>query len=106
MSRSTKSEMETRIASMPEPDLSDADNPEWTEADFRRARPPEEALPPEILAAFPRTVARLRGRQKAPTKRQVTLRLDREVLSHFQSEGPGWQSRINAALRRVIGKAS
>ena len=106
MSRSTKSEMETRIASMPQPDLSDPDNPEWTEADFRRARPPEEALSPEILAAFPRTVARLRGRQKAPTKRQVTLRLDREVLSHFQSEGPGWQSRINAALRRVIGKAS
>ncbi len=106
MSRPTKSEMEARIASVPEPDLSDPDNPEWTEADFHHARPPEEALPPEILAAFPRTVARLRGPQKAPTKRQVTLRLDREVLSHFQSEGPGWQSRINAALRRVIGKAS
>ena len=100
MSRPTKREMEARIASMPEPDLSDPDNPEWTEADFRRARPPE------ILAAFPRTVARLRGPQRAPTKKQVTLRLDREVLSHFQSEGPGWQSRINAALRRVIGKAS
>ena len=106
MSRLTKTEMETRIASMPEPDLSDPDNPEWTEADFRRARSPEEALPPEVLAAFPRTAARLRGPQKAPTKRQVTLRLDPEVLSHFQSEGPGWQSRINAALRRVIGKAS
>ena len=106
MSRPTRSEMEARIVSVPEPDLSDPDNPEWTDADFRRARPPEDVLPPEVLAAFPRTVARLRGPQKAPTKRQVTLRLDREVLSHFQSEGPGWQSRINAALRRVIGKAS
>ncbi len=51
-------------------------------------------------------VARLRGPQKAPSKSQVTLRLAAVVLSHFQSEGPGWQSRINAALRRSIGKAS
>jgi len=106
MSRPTKTEIEARLASMPEPDLTDPDNPEWSDADFGRARPPEEALPPEVLAAFPQTVARLRGRQKAPTKRQVTLRLDRDVISHFQAEGPGWQSRINAALRRVIGKAS
>ena len=33
----------------------------------------------------------------------VTLRLDRAVLEHFQEDGPGWQDRLNAALRVVAG---
>jgi uncharacterized protein (DUF4415 family) len=37
-------------------------------------------------------------------KEQVTLRLDRDVLDHFQDGGPGWQDRINDALRRAAGK--
>jgi uncharacterized protein (DUF4415 family) len=36
-------------------------------------------------------------------KKQVTLRLDQEVVDHFRRTGPGWQSRINAALRSHIG---
>lgn len=36
-------------------------------------------------------------------KEQVTLRLDRDVLDHFQEAGPGWQERINAALRKAAG---
>ena len=36
-------------------------------------------------------------------KEQVSLRLDVEVLEYFQNEGPGWQDRINAALRRAAG---
>ncbi len=38
------------------------------------------------------------------SKEQVTLRIDRDVLEHFQESGPGWQDRLNAALRRAIGK--
>jgi len=37
-------------------------------------------------------------------KEQVTLRLDREVLDYFQDGGPGWQDRINEALRKIAGK--
>ena len=37
-------------------------------------------------------------------KELVSLRLDRDVLDHFQEEGPGWQDRINAALRKAAGK--
>ena len=37
-------------------------------------------------------------------KEQVTLRLDRDVLDHFQEAGPGWQDRINDALRKAAGK--
>lgn len=35
-------------------------------------------------------------------KEQVSLRLDRDVLDHFQAGGPGWQDRINAALRTFL----
>jgi len=37
------------------------------------------------------------------SKEQVTLRIDRDVLDHFQEGGPGWQDRINAALRKAAG---
>jgi uncharacterized protein (DUF4415 family) len=36
-------------------------------------------------------------------KENVSLRLDRDVLAHFQDDGPGWQDRINDALRKVAG---
>jgi uncharacterized protein (DUF4415 family) len=45
--------------------------------------------------------------QRAPAvpnaREQVTLRLDRDVLERFQADGPGWQDRINAALRKAAG---
>jgi uncharacterized protein (DUF4415 family) len=31
------------------------------------------------------------------------FRLDADVLDHFRSTGPGWQTRINAALRKAAG---
>jgi uncharacterized protein (DUF4415 family) len=37
-------------------------------------------------------------------KEQVTLRIDQDVLEHFRGAGPGWQDRINAALRKAAGK--
>jgi uncharacterized protein (DUF4415 family) len=43
-----------------------------------------------------------RGRPKSRNpKRSVSIRLDPEVLAHFRRSGRGWQSRINAALRKV-----
>lgn len=45
---------------------------------------------------------------KAPSipgaKEMVSLRIDRDVLDHFQDGGPGWQERINDALRKAAGK--
>lgn len=37
-------------------------------------------------------------------KEMVSLRIDRDVLDFFQEGGPGWQDRINAALRKAAGK--
>lgn len=45
-----------------------------------------------------------RGRPKADKAKELTsLRLDPEVLAHFKAGGPGWQTRINDALRRAAG---
>ncbi len=45
-----------------------------------------------------------RGRPKAAvTKVSTTIRLDPDVLAAFKADGPGWQSRINQALRKSVG---
>ena len=36
-------------------------------------------------------------------KETVSLKLDRDVLEHYQDDGPGWQDRINEALRKAAG---
>ena len=38
-------------------------------------------------------------------KEMVSLRIDKDVLEHFQAGGPGWQDRMNAALRKDAGLA-
>lgn len=63
--------------------------PELTEDDFARG-------------TWHRAGKPLRGRPKAEvTKKLVSLRLDPDVINHFQRSGPGWQRRINDALRKV-----
>ncbi|HSA81480.1 MAG TPA: BrnA antitoxin family protein [Geminicoccaceae bacterium] len=48
--------------------------------------------------------ARAVGRpRKAAPKEAVNIRLDPDVLAHFRATGPGWQSRINQALRKAAG---
>ena len=44
-----------------------------------------------------------RGRPvKQDPKQQINLRLDPDIIESFQRGGPGWQTRINDALRHVI----
>lgn len=46
-----------------------------------------------------------RGRGRPPhdaPKKLVSLRLDPDVIDAFRAGGPGWQSRINAALRKHL----
>ena len=73
------------------------DVPEWTEEMFRKARPVHEVFPG---VEFPKP--RPRGPQKAPTKVQTTIRLDRDVIEHFRRAGRGWQSRVNETLKRAV----
>ena len=63
----------------------------------------------EAEAAFKRTTTKV---VEAPPKltalpgvrEQVTLRIDQDVLEYFREGGPGWQDRINEALRKAAGK--
>ena len=63
----------------------------------------------EAEAAFKKVTAKV---AEAPPKKnvvpgvkeQVTLRIDQDVLDHFRTSGPGWQDRINEALRKAAGK--
>jgi len=58
-------------------------------------------------AAFKAATAQPEAPPKPATppagKELVSLRLDRDVLEHFQDDGPGWQERINTALRVAAG---
>ena len=83
----------------------DAENPEWTEEDFRRARPALDMLPKEAIEAIRRYRGQ-RGPQKSPTKEQISLRVDRDVAAAYRATGPGWQTRANEALRAYAKKAS
>lgn len=66
------------------------------EAAFKKATtPPVEAAAPAAHVA-----------PALPNARElVSLRIDRDVLEHFQKEGRGWQEAINAALRTAAGLA-
>lgn len=77
-----------------------SDNPEWTKEDFAKARPFAEAFP-----KMAETIRR-RGPQKAATKVSTTIRLSPEVIDHFRAGGPGWQSRIDEALKEWVATHS
>jgi uncharacterized protein (DUF4415 family) len=67
-----------------------AEIPELTEEDFARGEWHIGGVPVS------------RGRPKSQNaKEHVNLRLDSDVLAHFRAGGPGWQSRINATLRKA-----
>lgn len=78
----------------------DPDNPEWTDEDFRNARPASEMMPPELYKAL--VERRVRGPQVGPTKEMISIRLDRDLVERLRETGPGWQGRINDTLRKVV----
>ena len=84
----------------------DKENPEWTREDFARAtRFPAGVRLKDMRPAQLASLVGKRGPQKAPTKIPVSIRLSPEVVQHFKAKGPGWQSKIDAALRKMVKKA-
>lgn len=90
----------------PNPELIDRDNPEWTEADFKRARPAAEVLPKLIGKKAAERLLKSRGRPKSPdAKVSISLRLPPETLALWKASGPGWQTRMAAALTKASPRA-
>lgn len=82
-----------------ESDWDDTDSPEATDEQIASAKPFAEAFP-ELADS----IRRGRGRPPADNPRQqVSIRLSPDIIAHFKKGGPGWQSRINDALRKVAG---
>jgi uncharacterized protein (DUF4415 family) len=80
--------------------LEEDDAPPWDADMFARA---EVRHGDEVIRPATGTLTK-RGRPRSETpKRQVTLRLDAEVIDHFRRMGPGWQGQINDALRKAVG---
>ena len=79
----------------PNPELVDANNPEWTVAEARSAKP-FSGLPKTLQTKLGR---RPRGTQVAPTKERITIRLSPTVVETFRATGTGWQTRMDAALQ-------
>ena len=77
----------------------DDDNPEWTKEDFARAT----KFPPGTkLADAAALIMRQRGRPKLDKpKEAIKLRLDADVVESYRKTGDGWQTRINADLRKA-----
>jgi uncharacterized protein (DUF4415 family) len=74
---------------------------------IERTRRPRDARD-AAEAAFKAATTKPAQLPKQPTlpnaKELVSLRIDRDILQHFQDEGPGWQERINETLKKAIGK--
>ena len=88
-------EEEARIQAMI---AADPDDAAPTDEQLAQAQPFAEAFP-ELAQTLRRSAG---GRPpSADPKVPVSLRLDREVVEKFRATGPGWQSRINEALRNA-----
>ena len=79
-------------------DWDDVDSPELTDEQIAQGRPMSEALP-EVHAALLDSI-----RRRSPTrpKTSVSIRLDDDILQKLRASGPGWQSRANDALRKLV----
>ena len=71
----------------------------------RVIRPATGVLTKDGMKRVPPYVIPIPGRPplRGEAKKQVTLRLDADLLERFRETGAGWQSRINATLRKAVG---
>jgi len=68
---------------------------EMSEAEINSASPPEATDLPGDFWDNARVVT-------PPPKEAISIRVDRDVLAWFRSQGPGYQTRMNAVLRSYM----
>lgn len=69
------------LAALPDEEIDTSDIPELTDAQLAAMRRPEHFR---------------------PVKKQITARVDADVLAWLKSQGKGYQSRMNAILRAAM----
>ena len=80
LTEAQKAEIET-LAAMPDDQIDTSDIPELDEAFWKNAE---------------------QGRFYKPTKTATTVRVDSDVLAWLKGQGKGYQTRMNAILRRAM----
>ena len=93
MSKTSDRELARQAARALHDGMTDAEDAAITAAAL--ADPDAQPLPDDL----PR-----RGRPRSESPKQyVPLRIDADVVERFKAGGPGWQSRMNVALRKAVG---
>ena len=73
--------------------------------DYTQGVPPsQDRDSPDASRRMRTVIAKRRAGRPAGTgkKEQVAIRFDHDVLSRFRAGGPGWQTRMNNALREWL----
>ena len=78
-------------------DLNAVESPPLTDALLKQMRP--------VAETHPEIPPKVRGPQKASTKKSTTIRLNAEVIDFFKSQGKGWRTRINDVLQEYVDSA-
>jgi uncharacterized protein (DUF4415 family) len=86
------------------PEQVDGDSPELTNDWFAKAEPASRVLPALVgKKAAAELLVPKRGRPPlASPKQHVNIRLDADIVLAFRARGPGWQTRVNRALREWL----
>lgn len=99
LARSSPISAEDRKRAAP-PNKDHDDAPAWTDAQLARAELAENG---RVIRRAAGTLTRGPGRPRiANPKKQVSVRLDPDVIDALRQGGPGWQGRMNDALRKAL----
>lgn len=75
---------------------------DWKRVDSQKDEDIDLSETPEIpVEMFARSIVR-RGLKPVPRKRQITLRVDSDVLDWYKQQGKGYQTKINSLLRAYM----
>ena len=81
---------------------SETDQTDWKRIDAMKDEEIDFSDIPEITPEIFARAVRRRNFKPIPRKRQLTLRVDRDVIDWYKKQGPGYQTRINSLLRAYM----
>ena len=75
---------------------------DWKRIDAMRDEDIDLSEAPEMTPEMFARAVRMRNFKVIPRKKQLTLRVDGDVVDWYKKQGKGYQTRINALLRAYM----